>query len=156
MKKLKSILLSICVLGTVCSFTSCGDKWTFCDDEGVSVSNSNCDGIVSDDKKEDIRKELENKYKNVKLTVSDRNVEGLLEKDIPLEKEDDYYFIESVRADELDSIFEVDGHTVETYVGVGFDIKEGFMEYEMYAQYDNDEDNYCFAEVDFISPDFEE
>ncbi len=154
MKKLKSILLSVCMLGTVCSLTSCGDKWEFYEDEGVSVSNSDCDSIVPDDKEEDIQKELENKYKNAKLTVTEDSVKGLLKEDISLEKEDGFYFSESVRAEELDSLFEVDGHTVETYVEIS--IEEGFMEYEMYAQYDNDENTYCFAEIDFISPDFEE
>lgn len=155
MKKLKSILLSVCMLGTVCSFTGCGDKWEVTtedndNDEIAYVSTYGCSSIVSDDKKEDICKSLEKKYKNAHPDVTDNSIKGLLKKDIPLEKDGtDFYSDDEVRAEELDSIFEIDGHTVETFVSVGVYTDDNFMEYEIYAQYDNDEDTYCFAEIDF-------
>lgn len=153
MKKLTNIVMSICVLTTVCSLTSCGgEKWEYAEDEGVSVSNSNCSDIVSDKAKENIRKKLEDKYKDVKPNVKEESVKGLLKEEITLEKDDDYYFAESVRAEELDSIFEVNGHTAETYVDVSVYPDEEFMEYEIYAEYSGD--TYCFAEVDFISPEY--
>ncbi len=61
-----------------------------------------------------------------------------------------------VRAEELDSIFEVDGHTVETYISISCNEEITYMEYEMHAQYDNNEDIYCFAEVNFELPSSEE
>lgn len=158
MKKLKSILLSICMLGTVCGLTGCGgEKWKFYENEGVTVSNYDCESIISSDKEEDIRQFLEKKYKNAKLTVTEDSIKGLLKDDISLEKEDnDDYFEAFMRAEELDSIFEVNGHTVETYVEICGYKDEGFMEYEIYAIYDNNEDINCFAEIDFISSDFKE
>lgn len=154
MKKLKSVLLGICVLGTVCSLAGCGgEKWVFYESEGISVSNYNCENIVSSDRKEEIRKSLEKKYKDAKLTVTEDSIKGLLKDDVALERADSDDFSQAVmRAEELDSIFEADGHTVETYVEIC--VYEDQMEYEMYAMYDNSEDIYCFAEVDFISPDF--
>lgn len=151
MKKLTSILMSVCMLTIVCSLTSCGgEKWEYAEDEGVSVSNSNCSDIVSDKAKENIREKLEDKYKDVKPKVNEESIKGLLKEEITLEKDDDYYFAESVRAEELDSIFEVNGHTAEAYVDVSVYPDEEFMEYEMYAEYGGD--TYCFAEVDFILP----
>lgn len=153
MKTWKNILLGACMLGTVCSLTGCGgEKWEYAEDEGVSVSNKNCSDIVSDKAKENIREKLEDKYKDVKPKVNEESVKGLLKEKITLEKDDDYYFAESVRAEELDSIFEVNGHTAEAYVDVSVYPDEEFMEYEMYAEYDGD--TYCFAEVDFISPEY--
>ncbi len=153
MKKLKCILMRVCMLGAIFSLTSCGgEKWQVCED--VVVSNSDCESIVSDDKKEDIAEALEKKYKNVNLTVTDDSAKGLLKDDIALEGE--YKEAYMVRAEELDSIFEVDGHTVETYINICCDEEFTFMEYEMYAQYDNNEDIYCFAEVDFELPSSEE
>lgn len=153
MKTWKNILLGACMLGTVCSLTGCGgEKWEYAEDEGVSVSNKNCSDIVSDKAEENIRKKLEDKYKDVKPTVKEESVKGLLKEEITLEKDDDYYFAESVRAEELDSIFEVNGHTAEAYVDVSVYPDEEFMEYEMYAEYGGD--TYCFAEVDFISPEY--
>ena len=153
MKKLKSILLSACILGTVCSLTSCnGEQWEFYEDEGVCVSNSDCKDMVSDNKKENIRKKLENKYKDIKPTITEKSIKGLLKDEISLEKDDDFYCAESIRAEELDSIFEIDGHIVETYVDVYVYTDEDFMAYEIYAEYDNDGNTYCFAEVDFMSP----
>lgn len=151
MKKLTNILMTICMLTTVCGFTGCGgEKWEYAEDDGVSVSNSNCSDIVSDKAKENIRKKLEDKYKDVKPKVNEESIKGLLKEEITLEKDDDYSFAESVRAEELDSIFEVNGHTAEAYVDVS--LEEDFMEYEIYAEYGGD--TYCFAEVDFISPEY--
>ncbi|MCM1505735.1 MAG: hypothetical protein NC177_01170 [Ruminococcus flavefaciens] len=151
MKKLASILMSVCMLTTVCGLTGCGgEKWEYAEDEGVSVSNSNCSDIVSDKAKENIREKLKDKYEDVKPKVNEESVKGLLKEEITLEKDGDYYFAENVRAEELDSIFEVNGHTAETYVDVS--LEEDFMEYEIYAEYSGD--TYCFAEVDFISPEY--
>lgn len=153
MKKLTGVLLSVCMLTTVCSFTGCGgekEKWEYAEDEGISVSKLNCSDIVSDRAKENIRKKLEEKYKDVNPTVTEESVEGLLKEVITLEKDDDFYFAESIRAEELDSIFEVNGQTADAYVDVS--LEEDFIEYEIYAEYSVD--TYCFAEVDFATPEY--
>ena len=118
MKKLTSLLLSVCMLMTICSFTGCGEeKWVFYEDFGIYVDNYFCDDIVSDNRLKNIEKMLETKFKDTKLIVTEESVKGLLEKDISFETVEiidsqDCYVTESIRTEELDSIFEVLGHIV--------------------------------------------
>ena len=155
MKKLKCVLLSVCLLGTMFSFTSCGDesddkKWVRCKKDNFHVSND-VEDIVSDNKADNIVTALKKKYRNADVFTNtyDYVVKGLLEEDIDVVTIEDYDEYETYmwRAKELDSIFEVEGHKVTTYVNVDFG--EDFMEYEIYALYDGNEDNDCFAEIDF-------
>ncbi len=154
MKKLKAFLSGICLLSAMCVLTSCSSDsdWTIYTEDNDNgelsvVGNFKCKDIVSDSEKEKIRQKLEEKYSDVKVEVTEDSIEGLLKDGIPIKDDDD-----EVRAEELDSIFEVDGHSVETFVSVLTSNDDGsdFIEYEMYAYYDDDKDKYCFAEIDYI------
>ena len=115
--------------------------------------------IISDEKGEHIQKELENKYKNSKITFIKHNIKGLLEEDIPITEDFfgyDSYYLYPTRADELDSIFEVDGHTVETYISCSINKDEDGLYLSIEADYDNNKDKYCYVGVSFTKSDFEE
>lgn len=159
MKKLKAFLTEVCLLSTMCVLTSCGgNKWEIYTEDNengelISVSHSHCRTILSTPEKDEICKKLEDKYSNVKVKVTEDSVKGLLKDAIPIKEDDGEYFSEDeVRAEELDSIFAVDGHSVETVVSVGIYKEDDmdFMEYEIYAYYDDNENKYFFAEIDYF------
>ena len=75
MKKLKSILLSICVLGTVCSFTSCGKpnlegKWNLCNSNGEEL---NFTVKFNDSGKMTIKEDEEDESEKVEYEVIDKD-----------------------------------------------------------------------------------
>ena len=93
-------------------------------------------------------------YIDVKPVVENGSIKGLLKDDLVMEGK--YKEVEMIRSEELDSIFSAGEHTVETYVNVDFSggLNYVYMNYEIYAEYDNDEDSYCLAEIYFELPGF--
>lgn len=108
---------------------------------------------------EKILQNLENKFSDSKVTVTEDSVKGLIKDDIPIAKgvNDIYYSNGEIRAEELDSIFKTDENKIETFLTVS--IEDDIMSCKIYAYYgDNenkDDGEYFYTEISFKKPDTE-
>lgn len=117
---------------------------------------------VFSDEEEPMLKNLENKYSDSKVAITEDSVKGLIKEDIPLIKglDNNYYSNGKVRAEELDSLFKVNDNKIETYLTIS--IEKNIMLCKIYAYYgddnngkDEDDKKYFYSEINFKKTDTE-